>query len=247
MAKKALVVYGGWEGHEPEMVAEIYNDLLTKEGFEVEMSDTLDAYNDKEKLLALDLIVPHFTVNDITQQQLESVLNAVASGVGLAGCHGGMCDAFHDSVDWHFMTGGQWVAHPGFDYVEYKVEIKKGSSPIVDGLEDFTITTEQYYMHVDPAVNVLATTHIPPGKPPYIAQNIVELEPSSGIGTWNLETGAEFTGPHVGNKEVDMPVAWTKVFGAGRVFYSSLGHTAKTVREKPVLELLRRGLLWAAK
>jgi len=247
MAKKALIVYGGWEGHEPKQVADIFNDFLTKEGFEVELSDTLDAYNDKDKLLALDLIIHHFTTNDITQQQLKSVLNAVASGVGLAGCHGGMCDAFRDSVDWHFMTGGQWVAHPGFDSVEYKVEIKKGSSPIVDGMEDFPIISEQYYMHVDPAVNVLATMHVPPGKPTYTAQNIVEIDPSSGIGTWNFEPGTEFTGLHVGNKEVDMPVAWTKVFGAGRVFYTSLGHNCETVLKEPVLELLRRGMLWAAK
>src|SRR5690625_6477291 len=80
------------------------------------------------------------------------------SGVGLAGCHGGMCDSFRKNVDWQFMTGGNWVAHPGNDGVDYMVNIKHSSSPLLEGMQDFKVTSEQYYLHVDPAVEVLATT-----------------------------------------------------------------------------------------
>jgi type 1 glutamine amidotransferase len=97
----------------------------------------------------------------ITNQQLRPVLNAVQSGVGIAGCHGGMCDAFRDATDWHFMTGGQWVAHPGNNGTRYRVNVGPVRSAITEGVGDFDVVSEQYYMHVDPAVKALATTRFP--------------------------------------------------------------------------------------
>ncbi len=158
---KALIVQGGWDGHEPLQVSQVFEKLLLENGFEVEVSNTLDVFLDGEKLKGLDLIVPVWTMGTITDQQLKPVIEAVASGVGIAGCHGGMCDSFRNSCDWQFMTGGQWVAHPGNDGVEYTVNIKNSTSPIVKGLRDFTIKSEQYYLHVDPAIEILATTSFP--------------------------------------------------------------------------------------
>lgn len=215
--RRALIVWGGWNGHEPEQVAGIFSDVLKAEGFEVEVSDTLEAFNDAEKLKSLDLIIPVWTMGRIDQTLVNNVSAAVQAGVGLAGCHGGMCDAFRENVDWQFMTGGQWVAHPGNDGVEYVVNVKHSSSPLVDGLSDFTVKTEQYYLHVDPAVEVLATTRFP----------LIQ-------------------GPHSLNKAVDMPVVWTKRWGVGRVYYNSLGHLANVVDQAEVKELMRRGFLWAA-
>lgn len=216
--KKALIVQGGWDGHEPAAVAAIFQKLLKENGFEATVADTLDAFLDREALRSLDLIVPHWTMGGITRAQYTPVLEAVAAGVGLAGCHGGMCDAFRTCTDWHFMTGGQWVAHPGGDGVEYKVNIRKGSSPIVEGIEDFVVRSEQYYVHIDPAVEILATTRFP----------VVD-------------------GHHAANGQVDVPVVWTKRWGHGRVFYSSLGHHADIFDLPEVLEIMRRGFLWAAK
>ncbi len=122
--EKALIVQGGWDGHEPVLVSGIFKKMLEENGFTVEVSDTLDSFLDAEKLKALHLIVPVWTMGTITRQQVTPVVEAVASGVGIAGCHGGMCDAFRDSVEWQFMTGGQWVSHPGGDGVEYTVNIK---------------------------------------------------------------------------------------------------------------------------
>ncbi|AZS14392.1 ThuA domain-containing protein [Paenibacillus lutimineralis] len=215
--KKALIVWGGWDGHEPEQVATIFKNALLEHQFEVEVADTLDAYADAEKLLGLDLIVPVWTMGEISQELVNNVSAAVQAGTGLAGCHGGMCDSFRNNVDWQFMTGGQWVAHPGNDGVEYKVEIKSSSSPLVEGVSDFMVSTEQYYLHVDPAVEVLATTRFP----------VID-------------------GPHRLNKAVDMPVVWTKRWGLGRVYYNSLGHHADIVDLPPVKELMTRGMLWAA-
>ncbi len=214
---QALIVCGGWKGHEPILLTDIFRKILLEENFDVEVSDTLDAFLDAEKLKSLDLIVPIWTMGKITKEQCEPVLAAVASGVGIAGNHGGMCDAFRDSVQWQFMTGGNWVAHPGNDGTDYVVNIKKGSNPIVEGIEDFSVQSEQYYLHVDPAVEVLATTRFPTAE-----------------------------GPHAANGVVDMPVVWTKRWGKGRVFYNALGHHADVMEMPQNITLMRRGFLWAA-
>jgi type 1 glutamine amidotransferase len=217
MERKALIVQGGWDGHEPVKVAEFFADMLRKESFDVEISDSLDSFLDVESLKELDLIIPIWTMGTITDEQLTPVIEAVGNGVGIAGCHGGMCDAFRQSVQWQFMTGGNWVAHPGGDGIEHTINIKEDSSPIVAGIEDFSIKSEQYYLQVDPAIKVLATTRFP-------------------VVDWYHST----------NGQVDVPVVWTKKWGHGRVFYCSLGHQLNVLTMKPLPELMRRGFLWAA-
>lgn len=208
MTKKALIVQGGWDGHQPKEVSELLGGQLRENGFEVTISDTLDAFKEHD-LTQLDLIVPIWTMGKIEKEQLLPVLEAVKGGVGLAGVHGGMCDAFRNETEWQYMTGGQWVAHPGNDGVEYTVEMNPAEpSPITDGIPTLHIKSEQYYMHVDPAIRVLATTTFADG--------------------------------------TVMPVAWTKMWGKGRVFYCSLGHQANVLEAPEVLELVTRGMLWAA-
>jgi type 1 glutamine amidotransferase len=214
---KALVVYGGWDGHQPKEVAAIYTELLEKHGFSVTLSDTLDAYA-TEDLTTYRLIVPIWTMGTITPEQLNPLLAAVKGGVGIAGCHGGMCDSFRAESEYQFMTGGQWVSHPGDSGVTYTVDIRVPDHFITSGSPNmFTVVSEQYYMHVDPAVHVLATTRFP------VAD-----------------------GPHLRNGVVDMPVVWTKWYGDGRVSYNGLGHDTAVVSQPEVLRLLERGCLWAA-
>jgi uncharacterized protein len=217
MSKKALVVYGGWDGHQPKEVGEVFRKALADDGFQVEVSDTLDTFKDESKLMGLNLIVPVWTMGKISNEQINPVLKAVQSGVGMAGCHGGMCDAFRENSEWQFMTGGQFVAHPG-NQIDYTVKIAPTASPLTEGIKEFKVHTEQYYMHVDPAIKVLAYTEFPTAD-----------------------------GPHVGNGQVSMPVVWTKVYGKGRIYYNSLGHDAKLVASEPMLTLMRRGFGWAAK
>ena len=122
--RKALIVQGGWQGHEPVQVSEIFARVLREEGFDVTVSDTLDSLLDMEYLNGLHLLVPAWTMGTITKDQSKNASLAVASGVGLAGCHGGMCDSFRENTEWQFMTGGQWVAHPGNDGTPYMVNIR---------------------------------------------------------------------------------------------------------------------------
>jgi len=155
--KKALMVWGGWSGHEPKQCADIFAPLLREHGFDVEVSDTLDSYLDAEKMMALSLVVPIWTMGMITREQEKGLLTAIASGVGLGGWHGGMADSFRNNTEYQWMVGGQWVAHPG-NIIDYTVNITNHTDPITAGLQDFKMHTEQYYMHVDPANEVLATT-----------------------------------------------------------------------------------------
>ena len=216
--KKALIFQGGWDGHEPEKVSKRFAELLKKEDFDVTVSDSLDCLADLDELMKYDLMVSCWTMGEIKGEYTKNVSKAVGAGVGLAGCHGGMCDSFRTDTEWQFITGGQWVSHPGGDGTEYTVNICKGSSPIVEGLDDFKVVSEQYYLHVDPAIEVLATTRFP----------VVHYY-------------------HISNKPVDMPVAWTKFWGNGRVFYTSLGHHDDVFDKSPNAQVLMlRGMLWAA-
>ena len=140
--KKALIFQGGWDGHTPLETSLEYKKMLEPHGFEVTIVDNLEYLNDYENLLTFDLIVPMWTMGEIGGEQRANVCKAVESGIGLAGCHGGMCDAFRMDTEWQFMTGSQWVAHPGNDGTPYMVNLVPGNQ-FTEGLEDFKVESEQ--------------------------------------------------------------------------------------------------------
>lgn len=213
--REALIVWGGWAGHEPEQGARLVAAMLQDAGFTTYLENTTEAFADPG-IAEMSLIVPIFTMSKIEKEELDTLTRAVESGVGLAGYHGGMGDAFREAVEYQFMVGGQWVAHPG-NIIDYTVEITKPEDPIMAGLPArFPYRSEQYYMHVDPSNEVLATTR--------------------------------FTGEHAFWIDgVTMPVVWKRRHGLGRVFYSSLGHVAREFEVPEMREILRRGMLWAAR
>jgi type 1 glutamine amidotransferase len=155
--KSALMVWGGWEGHEPKQCVDVFAPLLEANGFSVVISNSLDSYLDKARMNSWNLIVQCWTMGSITEAQEKGLLEAVRNGAGLAGWHGGLCDAFRESTTYQWMTGGNWVAHPG-GAIEYEVNILNHNDPITRGISDFKIKSEQYYLHVDPSNEVLATT-----------------------------------------------------------------------------------------
>ena len=154
--REALIVWGGWSGHEPERGAEIVGRMLADEGFEVHVETTTEAFADPA-IREMSLIVPIFTMSRIAKEEVANLEAAVRGGVGLGGYHGGMCDAFREAVGYHFMCGGQWVAHPG-NIIDYWVDVARSDDPIMEGISRFPYRSEQYYLHVDPSNEVLATT-----------------------------------------------------------------------------------------
>jgi type 1 glutamine amidotransferase len=155
--KKALIVWGGWNGHQPKACVDIFAPWLSEQGFDVEIANTLDAYLDSEKMTTLSLVIQSWTMGQITPQQEKGLLDAVRAGVGLAGWHGGLSDAFRANPEYEFMVGGSFSAHPG-GIIDYDVHVAKRDDPITKGLADFRMHSEQYYMLMDPGVEVLATT-----------------------------------------------------------------------------------------
>ncbi len=213
--KSALMVWGGWDGHEPRQCVEVFAPILRAEGYEVEVADNLDVYLDQARMRSLSLIVQVYTMSTITGEQEKGLLAAIRSGVGIAGWHGGMCDSFRNNTEYQFMTGGQWVSHPD-GITDYWVNIIRHDDPITKGLKDFHMHSEQYYMHVDPSNEVLATTTFDSPNYPWVNGTV-------------------------------MPVLWKRVWGQGRVFYTSLGHVARDFDVLEAREIVRRGMLWASR
>jgi type 1 glutamine amidotransferase len=154
--REALIVWGGWQGHEPEQCAAIVAGMLRDEGFQVHLENSTSAFASPQ-LPTMSLIVPIYTMSKIEKDEVANLSQAVRDGTGLAGFHGGMGDAFREAVEYQFMCGGQWVAHPG-NIIDYRVNISRPDDPVMQGIRDFDYHSEQYYMHVDPSNEVLATT-----------------------------------------------------------------------------------------
>ena len=167
----ALIVHGGWDGHQPGAFAEVCSELLRDEGLSIEVADSLDVLTE-DRLAGLSLIVPIWTMGTITHERLTDLLEAVCRGVGVAGFHGGMGDAFRDATDFQFMVGGQFVAHPD-GIKDYVVNVVP--DPLTEGLSDFRVHSEQYYMHVDPSNEVLATTTFSGEHIPWIEGTVVPV------------------------------------------------------------------------
>jgi uncharacterized protein len=195
---RALVTWGGWEGHRPEECAAWAAGLLRDHGFDVSVTDSLTPLLDPFAADELDLLVPVWSIADASNEELDALVALVARGTGLAAFHGAAA-TFRGHSGYHRVVGGQFVWHP--DELAYEVDLVDGSS--------FGVQTEQYYMHVDPANEVLATTRFEDG--------------------------------------TVMPVAWRRQWGAGRVFYSSLGHAPEVLAQEPVRALFETGALWATR
>ncbi len=215
--KSALVVYGGWKGHEPEQCKDRLVPWLKGKGYRVVVSDTMDIYTNKRKMSNFSVVIPIWTMGEISGEQSKGLKDAVLNGVGLAGWHGGMCDSFRNNTDYQFMTGGQWVSHPG-GVIPHRIDNLDQNNALTKGLKPFDMVSEQYYMHTDPGNTVLATT--------------------------------TFTGRH-GNtpwiKGTVMPVVWTRMWGKGRVFYTSLGHVNSDFEVPEAFEIVKRGIQWASR
>lgn len=216
--KQALVVRGGWDGHVPFEATDRFIPYLKESGYTVTVSDTLDAYLDAEAMASYDLILQIWTMGEITKEQREALDQAIRSGTGFAGWHGGIADAFRADLEYNFIVGGQFISHP-HGFVDYTVDTvpERQDHPIMQGIERFSVHTEQYYIHADPSNDVLATTTFP----------------------------AHDNYPWIDG--VTMPAIWTRTWGQGRVFVCTVGHKLDDLDTSEVRTIIERGLLWASR
>lgn len=230
---KAALFVGGWEGHNPSIFGNWCSALLIKEGFEVVVYKSLAPLANPASLADVNLIVPIWSsarsehqpeFGNMTKAEEDGLLSLIARGCGLAGWHGHMGDAFRDRPTYHFLIGGQFVAHPpgwpdnpipADDFVDYDVTITRPSDFIMKGIKSFRIYSEQYYMLTDPSNDVLATTTF------------------SGEHLWWIDGTV-------------IPVVWKRRWDKGRIFYCSIGHRLEDLKAPQVTEIIRRGAIWAS-
>jgi type 1 glutamine amidotransferase len=198
MTRHALVTWGGWDGHRPEECAAWAAEVLRRNGFDVTVTDSLAPLADPFAADELDLVVPVWSIAEAPDEELDAFCALVARGVGVAAFHGAIA-GFRRHYGWQHVLGGQFVWHP--EPRDYSVDVVGGGS--------FPLHTEQYYVHVDPANEVLATT--------------------------TFEDGTV------------VPAVWRRTWGAGRVFYSSIGHDPETLRVPEAERLWEAGALWATR
>ncbi|MCP2329872.1 MULTISPECIES: ThuA domain-containing protein [Actinoalloteichus] len=216
--RRALVVRGGWPGHEPRAATDLFLPFLRGNGFDVDTLDSLDVYTDDERMAATDLVVQCWTMGEATEDQVRGLADAVRAGTGLAGWHGGIIDAFRGSIDYQRLTGGQFLWHaPGLTDFEVTVRPDHAHHPVVAGHHRLRLHSEQYWVATDSHNEVLAETVLPAG-------------PDT---PWD--------------QPVTMPAIWTRTWGSGRVFVSTLGHHLPDLTDPAVRDITGRGLLWAAR
>lgn len=183
---------------------------------DVVIKKDLAVLDDKKYLQEQNLLIMNWTRGELNSERFETIQEAVSQGMGLAGVHGGLTSAFQANKNWQFLTGGLFVAHPGGNQTNYKVHIDQPNHPVMKGTQDFSLVSEQYYCLVDPAIDILAST-----------------------------TFSQANHPNAVNGRITLPVAWTKRWGAGRIFYHSLGHDPKVFSLPQVKRWTKQGFEWA--
>ncbi|MFJ8895650.1 ThuA domain-containing protein [Leifsonia sp. NPDC102414] len=230
MTRNALVVRGGWDGHMPVETTDLFIPYLEANGFDVRVEDGPAIYTDEAYLDTVDLVLQINTMNTIAKEEFAGLQRAVLNGTGLAGWHGGIADAYRDNADYLHMIGGQFAHHAGIDpadctgeqsdnYIPYTVHITDygRTHPITEGIDDFDLVSEQYWVLSDEYNDVLATT-------------------TQAVRPWDAW-----------NRPVTAPAIWTRQWGKGRIFVSAPGHRLEIVESQPVRTIIERGLLWAAR
>jgi type 1 glutamine amidotransferase len=216
--RQALIVRGGWEGHEPVEATKRFIPFLEENGYAVEVSESLDVYLDADKMAAVDLVLQLWTMGETTDAHVEGLAAAVRAGTGLAGWHGGIVDSFRNSAEYLHLTGGQFATHPGgFRPHSVSVVPERADHPIVEGLTTWDLYTEQYWILTDRYNDVLATT------------------------TYQPEEGAPW------HRDVEQPAVWTREWGEGKIFVTTIGHKLDDLDHPCVRTLIERGLLWASR
>jgi len=228
--RSALIVRGGWDGHAPVQATNLFIPFLEQNGFDVRIEEGPAVYADAETMARTDLVVQCNTMSTIERTEIEGLRAAIQAGTGMAGWHGGIADSYRNSSDYLQLIGGQFATHPGKhpeersggpedNYLTYTVEVTElgRGHEIMAGLDDFALLTEQYWVLHDDLNDVLATTTHP--VQPY----------------------------HPWHRPITSPAVWTRLWGQGRIFVATPGHSVDVLQDPNVKTIIERGMLWASR
>lgn len=229
-SKNALIVRGGWDGHQPIETTERFIPFLKESGYDVRVEESPKIYADPEYMATVDLIVQCNTMSTIEKDEFRGLRAAVEAGAGMAGWHGGIADSYRNESDYLHMIGGSFACHPGKhpdectgeqsdNYVPYRVNMLPAAAdhPITQGIGDFDLVTEQYWVLADDYIDVLATT-------------------TQAVREWDAW-----------NRPVTSPAIWTRQWGKGRIFVATPGHRVEVLDDPNVRTIIERGMLWASR
>jgi len=229
-SKHALIVRGGWDGHQPIEATDLFIPFLTANGYSVRVAESPQPYADAGYMRTVDLIVQCNTMATIERMALEGLRAAIEGGTGMAGWHGGIADSYRNSSDYLHLIGGQFACHPGKhpaertgaqsdNYVPYRINMLPAAAehPITTGIADFDLVTEQYWVLADDYIDVLATT-------------------TQAVRSWDPWT-----------RPVRSPAIWTRQWGHGRIFVCTPGHRLEVLKVPQVRTIIERGMLWASR
>ncbi|GGE87772.1 ThuA domain-containing protein [Mycetocola zhadangensis] len=228
--RTALVVRGGWDGHQPVETTDLFIPHLESSGYTVRVEDGPAIYAEVDYMATVDLIVQCNTMSTIERKEVAGLRSAIEAGTGLAGWHGGIADSYRNNSDYLHLIGGQFACHPGKhpdelvgdasdNFIDYRVEMTEAgrTHPITVGIPDFDLTTEQYWVLTDDYIDVLATTTLPARE-------------------WDAWS-----------RPVVCPAVWTRQWGAGRIFVATPGHSVEVLQNEHVRTIVERGMLWASR
>ncbi|MCA2217342.1 ThuA domain-containing protein [Jidongwangia harbinensis] len=230
-ARRALIVRGGWDGHQPVEATDLFIPYLKEQGFAVQVEDSPAPYADAALMAGTDLIVQCMTMSTIQAEEVAGLIAAVEAGTGLAGWHGGIADSYRNSSDYLQLIGGQFAAHAARtgpeertgeqsdNYVTHRIAMTPAAAdhPITRGITDFDLHTEQYWVLADDYVDVLATT-------------------TTAVRPWGAW-----------HRPITAPAVWTRQWGRGRIFVATPGHRVEVLEDPNVRTIVERGMLWAAR
>ncbi|GGM17473.1 MULTISPECIES: ThuA domain-containing protein [Micromonospora] len=228
--RRALVVRGGWAGHQPVKATELFIPFLEAHDYAVRVEESTEVYADAAAMADTDLVVQCVTMSQITAEQVAGLSAAVVAGTGLTGWHGGIVDSFRASAEYLHLVGGQFATHPGKEpcerrggeednFLPHRVHVTDlgRDHPITAGIGDLDLVTEQYWVLHDDLIDVLATTS----------------HPTASWQPWH--------------RPVTSPAIWTRRWGAGRVVVTTPGHSLDVLEHPGVRTVIERGMVWATR
>jgi uncharacterized protein len=164
--------------------------------------------------------VMFFTTGELpmSDAQKAALLDFVRSGGGFIGVHSAT-DTFYEWPDYGRLIGGYFNEHPWRQKVT--VTVAEPKSPLVGFLPpSFAISDEIYQIRDFDAAG---------------SQVLLRLDPSS----------VDLKAPNVRPQPYGWPLAWTRPYGQGRVFYTALGHEEAVWRDPRYQLILANAITWA--
>lgn len=186
--------------------------------FQVEYCRTADEVRARltpGALAGFDAVFFANTSGDLGISDLSAFLGWIGGGKAFLGTHSA-ADTYRDQPDYLSMLGGTLTTHGSI--VEAEIRVSDPTHPVVAHLTPrFRITDEWY--RFEPAA---------PGRSVLLSFDRV---PADGVG--------------VAGDPADLPLAWHRSFGSGRVFYTALGHRAEVWQDPRFRTHLLEAVRWA--